>query len=57
MKRKIKELQKDYNHLKKDIERNITKLSLSLEDELMLFTSLDKINKILDNIAKMCYNK
>jgi hypothetical protein len=47
---KIRELYKEFKHLRKSIESNITKLDLSLENELKLFISLDNIKKLLDKI-------
>ncbi len=56
-KAKIRELYKDYELLRKQIEKNLDKLGLSLEDELLLFSRLDNIKRLLDKISEMCYNK
>ncbi len=55
----IRELQKDYELLRRDFERSISKLELSLEAEFKLISSLDNIEKLikkLDKIHDMCYN-
>ncbi len=55
----IRELQKDYELLRRDFERSISKLELSLETELKIISSLDNIEKLikkLDKINEVCYN-
>jgi hypothetical protein len=50
---KVRKLYKDFKSLKKSIERNTNKLKLSLETELMLFTHLDNINKLLEELERL----
>ncbi len=55
----IRELQKDYELLRRDFERSLSKLELSLETEFKIISSLDNIGKLikkLDKINEMCYN-
>jgi len=59
MRSKIERLKRDFSSLKRKIERNTKNMKLSLENELEIFCSLDKIEKLLeklDKYEKMCYN-
>ncbi len=56
-KAKIRNIYKDYRLLRKEIEKNISKLGLSLEAEFELFVRLDEMKKILDKLDKLCCDK
>jgi len=50
---KVRKLYRDFKSLRKSIERSAKRLNLSLENELMLFTHLDNINKLLEELERL----